>query len=85
MPPESVRLPLDVPAVLIDTIMFSIEAAVRAQFSKALAKFNACVLLNAFAGKFAKLVQLTQVELKPTSPVIAPETRGNEAAGKVVS
>jgi hypothetical protein len=53
VPPDNVRVPLEVLAVLMETRIFSIEVAVRAQLKKAFKKRVAIVLSKRFGGKSA--------------------------------
>ena len=63
VPPPRVSVMLDWPLVTSEVRMFSMEAAVRAQFRKALTKAPAAsvpVVLNMFAGKDERLVHKYQ-------------------------
>lgn len=88
VPPWRERLPLEVFAVLIETMMFSMEAAVRAQSRKASRKRVQVVVLNMLAGKLARFVQLRQVSRKPSKIVLdslaRPVTLDITIAGKLV-
>lgn len=65
VPPSKARVPLLVPAVLMETRIFSIDCAVNAHPEKAPSNRVACVALKALAGKVASEVQLIHVFLKP--------------------
>ena len=60
VPPDNVRVPLEVLAVLMETMMFSMDVAVRAQLRKAFTKRVAIVLSKRLGGKSASWVQLCQ-------------------------
>lgn len=67
VPPLRSSVMLDWPLVTNEVRMFSMEAAVRAQLVKALAKapeIRVPVVLNMFAGNDERLVQFSQVRLK---------------------
>jgi hypothetical protein len=87
VPPESVKVPLEVFAVLMETRIFSIDCAVNAQLEKAPVYRVHEVVLKTFAGKFAKFVQPFHVSRKPVLPVSVgvPVAALKFNAGKVVS
>ena len=70
-------VPLLVPAVLIETRMFSIEAAVRAQFEKALVKLMQGVESNIPDGKLVR-------ELQPYQALVILVTDAVLSSGKLV-
>ena len=64
-----------VPAVLIETMMFSMEAAVKAQLKKASRYLVQVVLSKRPAGKVARLVQLYQAARNPVLMELESEAR----------
>lgn len=85
VPPERVRAPSEVLDVLIETRMFSIDWAVRAQLLKASLKLVAIVLSKRPGGKLASLVQPAQAKTKPTLPSPGkPAAELKLSAGKLV-
>lgn len=84
VPPPRLRVPLLVFAVLIETSMFSIDVAVRAQLVKAFRKLVEAVESNIFAGKLVRLEQPLQASRSPSWLLGAPTAEEKSRDGKAV-